>query len=152
TYGRWAARPQTRPCARLLSTCRGSYARPARPARPARHAPGRRCRGPPCPAAWSIALLPAPARSAGTGTTRRPAPWPAAAAAHALPKTSGTSLETVIALSRSRWCLAQGYVTGELVLTAPGGQDGASSPHLDSRAASCPGDNPATSGHRPGIC
>ncbi len=47
---------------------------------------------------------------------------------------------------------ASGYVTGELVLTAPGGQDGASSPHRDSRAASCPGDNPATSGHRPGIC
>jgi len=47
---------------------------------------------------------------------------------------------------------ASGYVTGELVLTAPGGQDGASSPHLDSRAASCPGDNPATTGHRPGIC
>ena len=28
----------------------------------------------------------------------------------------------------------------------------ASSPHRDSRAASCPGDNPATTGHRPGIC
>ena len=47
---------------------------------------------------------------------------------------------------------ASGYVTGELVLTAPGGQHGASSPHRDSRAASCPGDNPATTGHRPGIC
>jgi hypothetical protein len=47
---------------------------------------------------------------------------------------------------------ASGYVTGELVLIIPGGQDGASSPHRDSRAASCPGDNPATTGHRPGIC
>jgi hypothetical protein len=47
---------------------------------------------------------------------------------------------------------ASGYVTGELVLIIPGGQHGASSPHRDSRAASCPGDNPATTGHRPGIC
>jgi len=51
-----------------------------------------------------------------------------------------------------KWCLPASYVTGELVLIAPGGQDGASSLHRDSRAASSPGDKAATSGHRPGIC
>ena len=47
---------------------------------------------------------------------------------------------------------ACGYVTGELALIAPGGQAGESRPPRDSRAASCHGDNEATTGHRPGIC
>ena len=84
SLGSKASNPPVRQALIHLSMVCGTAGRPARPAR---HAPARRCRGPPGPAAWSSALRPAPGRSAGTGTTRRPAPGPAAAAAHAQPKT-----------------------------------------------------------------
>ena len=71
--------PRTRPRAMPGSTCPWSYATPARP-RP----PGPACTRPAMPrttrpAAGRSAPARAPARSAGTGTTRRPGPWPAAA-------------------------------------------------------------------------
>ena len=106
---------------------------------------------PPCPAAWSIT----PSSSAG----HRPVPDNAASCPGPPQQplmlcqdTLGTSLGDDRELPGAPGGAASGYVTGELVLTAPGGPDGTSSAHRDSRAASCPGDNPATSGHRPGVC
>ena len=84
--------------------------------------------------------------------TRRPAPWPAAAAATLRPNTSAPPLVMTGNFPAPQGGVRQRLCHRRTRVDHPGGQDGASSPHRDSRAANCPGDNPATSGHRPGIC